>query len=199
MSIKQFQTICFALISAATVLVSCSTHLNLSGNLTMCKPLSVIAYRDGKVTRLKSEINFNQAQLSGITIVKQKGDTVVGAFINEFGIKGFEFEACKGKCKITNLMSKLNKWYIRQTIENDLAFIFTITNQTFRSEEMQIASYSKTQFRYTLTQTEKIRKVERMEKGKLTGKLHFENDTTFIMSNIKRNLIYKMQILSGNQ
>ena len=161
------------------------------GNETsVTSTISVIKSELGKATRLKTEINFQNAQLSGITIVKAHGDTLSGAFITEFGLKGFEFNLYHNSCKVFNLMSKLNKWYIRKTLENDLLFTFN------RYQSNKTLYINGKEYRLK-TLNNKISSVSIVNNNKLIEQLTVENDSVFSVDNRPLNIQYRFQKL-GN-
>lgn len=72
-------------------------------------------------------IDTGKAQLTGICMMRAEGDSVLGSMVNEFGIKAFDFIAdrTKGKVRLFNIVSFLDKWYIRRTVAADLAYLLT--------------------------------------------------------------------------
>lgn len=78
------------------------------------------------VRKFKTRINFKTTELSGILIYKKMNDSVsAGSFINEFGIKGFDFTVSESRARLGYVFRILDKWYIRRTLETDLHFIFS--------------------------------------------------------------------------
>ena len=75
------------------------------------------------VSEYRVLIKISQAELTGIMILKYMNTEWRGSLINEFGIKAFDFIAPHEKCKLQNVISVLDKWYIRQTIEADFAYL----------------------------------------------------------------------------
>ncbi|MDR2692216.1 MAG: hypothetical protein LBB73_08015 [Dysgonamonadaceae bacterium] len=69
-------------------------------------------------------ISLKGKEISGIMAVKYVDNAWRGSMINEFGVKAFDFIAAEeGKCRLLNTVSFLDKWYIRKTVESDLAAI----------------------------------------------------------------------------
>ncbi|MDL2227593.1 hypothetical protein LJC30_01730 [Odoribacter sp. OttesenSCG-928-L07] len=83
-----------------------------------------------EVIKFNSEFKFRDIEITGITIIKKNDNNIVGTVMNEFGIKAFDFEIKNGKCKLINVVSYINKWYIKQTIQKDLIFIQSNVNIT---------------------------------------------------------------------
>ena len=97
--------------------VSCSTTKNTvvsSGQML---------FDTSDVSRYRVLIKTDQAEISGIMLVKYIDNEWRGSLINEFGIKAFDFVSPQGKCKLQNTIPFLDKWYIRRTIESDFAFL----------------------------------------------------------------------------
>jgi len=146
---------------------------------------------------MQTAISFQKAQISGLTLVKLSGDTVTGSFVNEFGLKGFDFITSNGKSKVMNLMKPLDKWYIRRTLSEDLAFIFTVTRSCNSGESFVITKFDSGKTVYTdkLDSDGKISEKERQNKGVKTGELIMIKDRSFLMKNIKRKLTYQMNLI----
>lgn len=194
MSIKKFPTICFALISLLITHTSCAQKIAqqvISSNNNA--KISVIPSTNSSIS-LRTLISFKNTEVSGITIIKQSNDTTTGVFINEFGLKGFEFVASNGWCKISHLIKQLDKWYIKKIIANDFAFIFTNTYNPNNATTIQKTT-NKQQYNYYLNPNFVLLKMERFTNNKLSGQIELQNDSSFVMTNTKRNIHYKMSII----
>lgn len=78
------------------------------------------------VRKFKTKIIYKTTEISGILICKKINDsTLAGGFINEFGIKWFDFTITESHAKLGYLFKSLNKWNIRKTFETDLHFLFS--------------------------------------------------------------------------
>lgn len=80
----------------------------------------------GESIRYSTQISFRGNGVSGITILKLRDDGIlVGSLVNEFGIKAMDFtySPAKGKVKLLNVISFMNKWYIRKVLQQDLSFM----------------------------------------------------------------------------
>ena len=71
-------------------------------------------------------ISYKGMGVQGIMVVKRYETGYRCSLINEFGIKAFDFEydAAKGRAKVSNTIQFLDKWYIRRVIKRDLKRIF---------------------------------------------------------------------------
>jgi hypothetical protein len=79
-----------------------------------------------QVRKFKTKISYKTTEITGITICKNINDSILtGAFINEFGIKGFDFTGTDKRVKLGYVFKNLDKWYIRKKLESDLHFIFS--------------------------------------------------------------------------
>jgi hypothetical protein len=80
---------------------------------------------DTTVTRkFKTQILFKTTELTGLLVCKQTaGGTIVGSFINEFGVKAFDLTITSRRAKLTNVLTYIDKWYIRKTIASDFHFL----------------------------------------------------------------------------
>lgn len=155
--------------------------------------MSIMPVSDS-LLRLRTAISFKKAQLSGIMLVKQRNDSLVGAFINEFGIKGFEFVVTNNHCKLTNVLSFLNKWYIRRTISSDLQFMFSSVYVAERDSSAILIEGSGVSYHYSLAGGKVVR-AQRISGTQKTGEAFCLNDSAFEVNNIQRKLTYKMIVI----
>lgn len=74
------------------------------------------------------QIETPKGFISGIMLVNENGETINGSMINEFGVSAIDFSYSKKKqkVKLMNVVSFLNKWYIKQVLKNDLKFCLHI-------------------------------------------------------------------------
>ena len=77
-------------------------------------------------------IDMDRAHITGICVLRDKGDEVVGSLIHEFGIKAFDFgyDKRKDKTKLKNVIKMLNKWYIKKVLCTDLSVLFREKNNS---------------------------------------------------------------------
>jgi hypothetical protein len=66
--------------------------------------------------------------ITGLCFVKRYGNEWRGTLINEMGTKIFDFTVGDDKCTLLNVISMLDKGYIRKTVEDDLYFLFNVDN-----------------------------------------------------------------------
>jgi hypothetical protein len=76
-------------------------------------------------------IEAKQMQLSGICMLKDSDEIILGSVFNEFGIKAFDmsFEKPSAKMTLLNVVDFLDKWYIRGVVKGDLTFLFDADKQ----------------------------------------------------------------------
>lgn len=74
--------------------------------------------------RYTFQIETPKASLSGILITKVQDNRIIGSLMNEFGVSAidFSFNIEKDQSKLINVVSFLNKWYIKKTLNSDLKF-----------------------------------------------------------------------------
>jgi len=77
-------------------------------------------------------ITTPRASVTGVCIIKCENDTLKGTIVNEFGVCALSFWVSpdRRKVKLQNVMSMLNKWYIKRTISGDLKHLFNTTATT---------------------------------------------------------------------
>jgi len=196
MLIRKFPTIFSVLISLLVCLGACAPK-STSGLVSGDEPstrIAVFAATGSNTIRLRTAILFGKAQLTGITVVKTSGDTARGVFLNEFGIKGFEFEVVRGKCRLLHILKNMDKWYIRRTISDDLAYIFTISDAYRTADGEYVASFGKQTYIYSLRDGKTV-KSARKSGGKITGTMDLSADSIYRYENVRRNLAYTFQFI----
>jgi hypothetical protein len=72
-----------------------------------------------------------KTNISSICIVKQSNGLWKGTIINEFGVKVFDFVSTPQKCELMNVISFLDKWYVKRVIASDIQFIMEIDNPKY--------------------------------------------------------------------
>lgn len=91
---------------------------------------------------------------SGICILKKNGGEWRGTLINEMGAKAFDFIVTDKKCELLNVISMMNKWYIKKTVASDLYFLFNADNakapfqkylERFEQDGIKVVNYQKKQ------------------------------------------------------
>lgn len=78
------------------------------------------------------QIETSNGFISGILLVSESDENIKGSMINEFGVSAIDFSYSKQKQKIKlmNVISFLNKWYIKQVLKNDIKFCLHILYKT---------------------------------------------------------------------
>jgi hypothetical protein len=92
--------------------------------------------------------------ITGLCILKKNGDEWRGTLINEMGAKAFDFIITDEKCELLNVISLMDKWYIKKTIAADLHFFFNVDNpkapfqkrlERFEQQGKKVVNYQKKQ------------------------------------------------------
>lgn len=81
-----------------------------------------------QLQRYTFQIETDKAFVSGLLLANESEDVINGSMINEFGVSAIDFTYSKRKqkVKLLNVVSFLNKWYIRMVLKNDLKFCLHI-------------------------------------------------------------------------
>lgn len=86
--------------------------------------LFLAAYSHGQEARRDYAFEFstNKAALTGVAVMREQGDSILGCMVNEFGVSAIDFIYVKSKDKVRleNLIGFLDKWYIKPTIKGDI-------------------------------------------------------------------------------
>ena len=91
---------------------------------------STESYR--QLQRYTFQIETSKAFVSGLLLANEDDEAINGSMINEFGVSAIDFTYSKKKqkVKLLNVVSFLNKWYIKMVLKNDLKFCLHILYNT---------------------------------------------------------------------
>ncbi|MCF0195783.1 MAG: hypothetical protein HUK03_00785 [Bacteroidaceae bacterium] len=85
--------------------------------------------QEGDRIRYEITIGMPKAQVSGILVLVRGGEDAVSAsLVNEFGfsLMDFTYNEKKQKVKIHHVMKRLDKWYIKRMMRQDLKAILAM-------------------------------------------------------------------------
>lgn len=74
--------------------------------------------------RYAFEMEYKASAITGTFIAKTTDDALYGSVVNDFGISvlDFSYSFSKDKVRMINVVSFLNKWYVKRTIKADLKY-----------------------------------------------------------------------------
>lgn len=89
------------------------------------------------IQRQAFQIDISGNSLSGVLITRIDNDRILGSMINEFGVSAldFSFDRKKDKVKLVNVISFLNKWYIKLVLKNDIKYCLHVIYDTSYKEK----------------------------------------------------------------
>lgn len=78
--------------------------------------------KNGERAKYDVKIDIRKAYISGVCMMMKDEGIVKASIVNEFGLSAvdFTYNPSKDKVKILNVMSKMDKWYIRRVLRKDL-------------------------------------------------------------------------------
>ncbi len=99
------------------------TSLLLLCSFAACMAQSFYPTQEHPKVSCSAVIEMGKGYLSGVCILKRDDSTLQGVIFNEFGISAlsFTYNENKGKVKLNEVISFLDKWYIRKVIRKDIA------------------------------------------------------------------------------
>ncbi len=123
-------------------------------------------------------IEVAKVNISGIWIVKKVDGMWKGTLINEFGLKMFDFTCTAEKCQLINVVTMIDKWYIKRTLAGDVQFMLEIDNSAYKAGR-QANRYWETDT--LVVAYEKDKEFRRLPTNEL------------VMRNEKRNITYSLK------
>jgi len=113
---------------------SCSSSKILINREKQSTPFWISEWiEETKKNDFRITITTPKANITGIFMVKKIDGKWKGSIINEFGIKVLDFESSAKECKLFNVLSFIDKWYIRETLASDIQFIMEVDSPNFAS------------------------------------------------------------------
>ena len=171
--------------SLILLLVSCATTSTAIRNVDAL-PADIRLWsadlRDNEqLNRYQVDIQVRGNHITGLCMLKKNDEGWRGTVINEFGVKAFDFIVTTQQCKLLNMISMLNKWYIRQTIADDLHFLFEIDNPeaAFQQQTTRVLQPDG-----TLTVAFKRKK-----------SITRNADNSLILNNLKQKIVYFLNVI----
>jgi hypothetical protein len=131
---------------------------------------------EDRINSYRVEIKMKDKQISGICLLKKVGDEWRGSLVNELGAKAFDFTVTSQKCELKNVVSLMDKWYIRKTVASDLYCLFEVDNP-------------EASFRKKTVRRERDALTVRFGRKKVITRL---SDETLTMQNLARNIAYSL-------
>ena len=125
----------YILLSLLSVLfIGCSSVTPaIKRNVTAVQSESIVWTQDfrsdSEMNRYKATIKTPDTSITGLCYIKKSGNEWRGTFTTEMGAgKAFDFIVTGDKCELLNVISMMDKWYIKKTIAADLNYLFNVDN-----------------------------------------------------------------------
>ena len=83
---------------------------------------------DSLSNRYRVTLKTPDNSITGICVLKKSGDEWRGTLINEMGARAFNFVVTDEKCELMDVISMMDKWYIKKTVAADLYYLFNVDN-----------------------------------------------------------------------
>ena len=99
--------------------------------------------KEGEKAKYSVMIEFPKAYISGIGVIAFQEGRVVGTVFNEFGVSAisFTYDEAKNKVKLLSMIGKLNRWYVKRVVKNDLKHVLHVLKKsgtTYINEKQHI-------------------------------------------------------------
>lgn len=132
---------------------------------------------DEQMNRYQVSFKVKNNTITGICLLKKSEDGWKGTLMNEMGAKAFDFIIAEKKCRLMNVMPMMDKWYIRNTIADDLYFLFETDNPKagFQNKTVRFIEHGS-----LVVRNGKKKKLIRTPDAKIS------------MENLKRNISYSL-------
>ena len=83
---------------------------------------------DSLINRYRVTLKTPDNSITGIFNLKKNGNEWRGTLINEMGVRVFNFILTDEKCELLDVISMMDKWYIKKTIAADLYYLLNVDN-----------------------------------------------------------------------
>ena len=132
---------------------------------------------DSLMNRYRVTLKTPDNTITGICMLKKNGGEWRGTLMNEMGAKAFDFIVTDDKCRLLNVFSMMDKWYIRKTIAADLYYFFNADNPK--------ASFQK--------QLERFEQDENLVVNNKKKQILAKPDGSVLLINNRHNLQYELR------
>ncbi len=91
--------------------------------LEVCQAQTYYPTEENPKVNASAMIEMGKGYISGVCMLKKDGDMILGSIFNEFGISAlsFTYDEDRQKVKLFDVVSFMDKWYIRKVMRKDLA------------------------------------------------------------------------------
>lgn len=111
-------------------LVGCAAPLSVGSSVSNA---AIVALDEPSQYRLI--ITGDGFELSGVLICRLVDGQVVGAVVNEFGIKAFDIVSKGSRCRLINVIGVLDRCLVRRSIEGDMTMLLLTDTSSVVVEE----------------------------------------------------------------
>jgi hypothetical protein len=150
---------CFLISILSVLLVACGSVSPTVKRIITAVPSDYAVWNaenrsDSEKNSYRVVLKTPDNSITGICILKKNGDEWRGTLINEMGAKAFDFIVTDAKCELLNVISMMDKWYVKKTVAADLYFFFNVDNpeapfrknlERFEQEGNLVVNYKKKQ------------------------------------------------------
>ena len=140
-------------------MVGCSTVKPVVKRTAAAQPSDFVVWTpDFRSNELKNSyrivLKTPDNSITGLCILKKTDDEWRGTLVNEIGAKAFDFKITDEKCELLNVISLMDKWYIKKTVAADLHFLFNVDNpkapfrkrlERYEQDGIKVVNYQKKQ------------------------------------------------------
>lgn len=115
------------------LLVGCSSVTPAVKRSTAASPSEALVWTpdfrsDSEKNSYRVILKTPKNSITGLCMLKKNGNEWRGTLMNEMGAKAFDFIITDEKCKLLNVISMMDKWYIKKTVAADLYYLFNADN-----------------------------------------------------------------------
>jgi hypothetical protein len=109
---------------------------------------------DEQANRYQMILKTPDNTITGLFGLRKNGAEWRGTLINEMGMQAFNFIVTDEKCELLNVISMMDKWYIKKTVAADLYFLINADNpnasfqkkaKRFEQNGVKVVNYKKKQ------------------------------------------------------
>ena len=132
---------------------------------------------DSLSNRYRVSLKTPDNTITGICMLKKNGEEWRGALLNEMGVRAFSFIITDEKCELLDVITMMDKWYIKKTIAADLYYLFNVDNPK--------ASFKK--------QLERFEQDGNLVINNKKKQILVESDGSVLLMNNRHNLQYELR------
>ena len=121
------------LFAMATVMAGCCSVLPVVKRSDAAQPSNFVVWTEDfrseeQKNNYRIKLKTPKTNITGLLFLRKNNNEWLGTLTNEMFVKVFDFKVTDEKCELFNVVSMMDKWYIKKTVAADMYFFIHADN-----------------------------------------------------------------------